>query len=106
MKSLCLQRNSDPSTTRIAGRSDAGCLAYDASDRMNVTRYETADAFLQAAQPLLMLAEAENNLLLGVAQGIARNPTAAKNPYLATVAGHAGIVACAVYIAPFKLVIT
>ncbi len=73
---------------------------------MNVTRYETADAFLQAAQPLLMMAEAENNLLLGVAQGIARNPTAAKNPYLATVAGHAGVVACAVYISPFKLVIT
>ena len=34
-------------TTRIAGRSDAGCLAYDESDRMNVTRYETADAFLR-----------------------------------------------------------
>ena len=52
---------------------------------MNVTRYETAEAFLQVAQPLLMMAEAENNLLLGVAQGIARNPAAAKNPYLATV---------------------
>ena len=48
--------------------------------RVNVTRYDSADAFLEAAQPLLMMAEAENNLLLGVAQGIARNPTAAKNP--------------------------
>lgn len=73
---------------------------------MHVTRYESADAFLHAAQPLLMMAEAENNLLLGVAQGIARNPAAAKEPYLATVAGHAGVVACAVYLAPFKLVIT
>ena len=73
---------------------------------MHVTRYETAEAFLQVAQPLLMLAEAENNLLLGVAQGIARNPSAAKDPYLATVAGDAGVLACAVYIAPFKLVIT
>jgi len=73
---------------------------------MNVTRYDTADAFLQAAQPLLMMAEAENNLLLGVAQGIARNPSAAKDPYLATVVGQTGVVACAVYIAPFKLVIT
>jgi hypothetical protein len=73
---------------------------------MHVTRYETAEAFLQVAQPLLMMAEAENNLLLGVAQGIARNPSAAKDPYLATVAGDAGILACAVYIAPFKLVIT
>jgi predicted GNAT family acetyltransferase len=73
---------------------------------MQVTRYETAEAFLAAAQPLLMMAEAENNLLLGVAQGIARNPSAAKDPYLATVAGNAGVLACAVYIAPFKLVIT
>lgn len=73
---------------------------------MNVTRYETAEAFLQVAQPLLMMAEAENNLLLGVAQGIARNPSAAKHPYLATVGGHAGVLACAVHVAPFKLVIT
>ena len=73
---------------------------------MNVTRYETAEAFLQVAQPLLMTAEAENNLLLGVAQGIARNPAAAKNPYLATVGNETGVLACAVHIAPFKLVIT
>lgn len=73
---------------------------------MNVTRYETAEAFLQVAQPLLMMAEAENNLLLGVAQGIARNPSAAKNPYLATVGTDARVLACAVHIAPFKLVIT
>lgn len=73
---------------------------------MNITRYDTAQAFLQVAQPLLMMAEAENNLLLGVAQGLARNPSAAKNPYLATVSTHAGVLACAVHIAPFKLVIT
>lgn len=73
---------------------------------MNVTRYETAEAFLDVAQPLLMTAEAENNLLLGVAQGIARNPTAAKDPYLATVGNDSGVLACAVHIAPFKLVIT
>ncbi|HUP39880.1 MAG TPA: GNAT family N-acetyltransferase [Vicinamibacterales bacterium] len=73
---------------------------------MHVTRYETAEAFLEVAQPLLMMAEAENNLLLGVAQGIARNPSAANDPYLATVAGDTGVLACAVYIAPFKLVIT
>ena len=53
---------------------------------MTVTRYESAAAFLDVAQPMLMRAEAENNLLLGVAEGISRNPAAAKNPYLATVA--------------------
>ncbi len=73
---------------------------------MNVTRYETAEAFLQVAQPLLMTAEAENNLMLGVAQGIARNPAAVANPYLATVGDETGVLACAVHIAPFKLVIT
>jgi hypothetical protein len=73
---------------------------------VKVTRYETAEAFLQVAQPLLMTAEAENNLLLGVAQGIARNPAAAGNPYLATVGSETGVLACAVHIAPFKLVIT
>ena len=73
---------------------------------MDVTRYDSADAFLQVAQPLLMMAEAENNLLLGVAQGIARNPSAAKDPYLATVSGASGVLACAVHIAPFNLVIT
>ena len=73
---------------------------------MNVTRFDSAEAFLQVAQPLLMMAEAENNLLLGVAQGIARNPSAAKNPYLATVSSDAGLLACAVHIAPYNLVIT
>lgn len=73
---------------------------------MDVTRYNSAEAFLDVAQPLLMTAEAENNLLLGVAQGIARNPGAAKNPYLATVGTKADVLACAVHIAPFKLVIT
>jgi predicted GNAT family acetyltransferase len=73
---------------------------------MNVTRYETADAFLEVAHPLLLAAEAENNLLLGIAQGLARNPAAATNAYLATAGNDAGILACAVHVPPFKLVIT
>jgi len=73
---------------------------------MTVTRYESAAAFLDVAQPMLMRAEAENNLLLGVAEGISRNPAAAKNPYLATVGNESGVVACGVHIAPFKLLIS
>jgi hypothetical protein len=73
---------------------------------MIVTRYDTAQAFLEAAQPMLMMAEAENNLILGVAQGLARNPAGATNPYLATAANSAGVQACAVHIAPYKIVIT
>jgi len=73
---------------------------------MNVTRHGTAAAFLQDAEPLLLKAEAENNLILGIAQGIARSPSAAPNAYLATVGGDAGVLAGAVHIAPFKIVIT
>jgi predicted GNAT family acetyltransferase len=73
---------------------------------MNVTRYDSAELFLKAALPLLMIAEAENNLILGVTQGLARNPSAAKDPYLATVEDGGYVLACAVYIAPYKLLIT
>ena len=73
---------------------------------LHVTRYETAEAFLQVAEPLMMMAEAENNLILSIAQGIARNPAAAARPYLATVGSRAGVHACAVHIAPYKLVVT
>jgi len=73
---------------------------------MDVTRHETAAAFLEVAEPLLLKAEAENNLILAVAQGIARNPSAAPDAYLATVRNDAGVLACAVHIAPFKIVIT
>ena len=77
-----------------------------AGSPMNVTRYDSAESFLKEALPLLMIAEAENNLILGVAQGLARNPSAAKDPYLATVEDGGYVLACAVYIAPYKLLIT
>jgi predicted GNAT family acetyltransferase len=73
---------------------------------IEVTRYPTADAFLAAARPLLMMAEAENNVMLGVTEGLARNPAAATNPYLATVGDGTHVLACAVHIAPFKLLLT
>jgi predicted GNAT family acetyltransferase len=73
---------------------------------MNVTRYATAHEFLDAALPALMRAEAENNLIIGVAQGIARSPSAVKDPYFATADIVDEVLACAVYFAPFKLVLT
>lgn len=73
---------------------------------MQVTRHPSAESFLNAARPLLMRAEAENNMILGVAEGLARNPAAASNPYLATVDDAQVVLACAVYIAPFKLLLT
>ena len=73
---------------------------------MIVTRHDSAESFLKAASPLLMHAEAENNVIIGVAQGIARNPSGARDPYLATVSNDTGVLACGVYIAPSKMVIT
>ena len=73
---------------------------------MNVIRYTSADAFLAAAEPLLMMAEAENNLIIGVTRGLARNPSAANSPYLATSGEDERVLACGAYIAPFKLMIT
>ena len=58
---------------------------------MKVTRHESAESFLNAASPLLMLAEAENNVIIGVTHGLARNPARAKNPYLATVSNASGV---------------
>src|SRR5262245_32105961 len=73
---------------------------------MIVRRHQSAASFLREAEPLLMSAEAENNLIIGVVHGLARNPSAAVNPYLATVGDGSRLLACAVYIAPFKLLFT
>jgi predicted GNAT family acetyltransferase len=73
---------------------------------MQVTRHPTADSFLNAARPLLMAAEAENNLILGVSEGLARNPEAAGDAYLATVSDGHDVLACAAYVSPFKLMLT
>jgi predicted GNAT family acetyltransferase len=73
---------------------------------MIVTRHDSAESFLNVAAPLLMVSEAENNVMIGVAQGLARHPDAAKGPYLATVSDETGVLACAVYLAPSKLVLT
>ena len=75
-------------------------------DELIVTRHESPEGFLAASEQLLMLAEAENNLMLGIAQGLVRNPQPERSIYLATVGSRTGIHACAVHIAPFKLVVT
>jgi predicted GNAT family acetyltransferase len=53
-----------------------------------------------------MLAEAENNLILAVAQGLARKPDTTSDPYLAAISDGGRVIGCAVHIAPFKLVLT
>jgi predicted GNAT family acetyltransferase len=72
---------------------------------MIVRRFQSAHEFLDAAQSMLTASEAENNLLLGIAHGLAQNPAGSANAYLATVSHGASILGCAAQLASFKLVV-
>ena len=73
---------------------------------IEVIRYSSPSAFLDAVRPLLMAAEAENNLLLGFAEGLARGSPPAASPYLATAQSGRDVRACSAYLAPFKLLLS
>ncbi len=74
---------------------------------LRVTRHADAAAFLQAAEAWLLRAEAEYNLLLGLAHRLARSTTGYEPPiYLATIEDDEGVVGCAFRTPPFKLGLT
>jgi GNAT superfamily N-acetyltransferase len=76
-------------------------------DRVTVVRHETAAAFLEHAQPWLMRAEVENNVILGIALDIARNALVPLDrPYFATAVAHGDVVACAIRTPPHKLLVS
>ena len=70
---------------------------------MQVTRFRDPRSFLARAEPFLLRAEAENNLMLGIA-GTPRY--FGEDAYLATVDHEGAVVACALRTPPFKAVIT
>jgi uncharacterized protein len=70
---------------------------------MQVTRFRDPRSFLARAEPFLLCAEAENNLMLGIA-GTPRYFR--DDAYLATVDHDGAVVACALRTPPFKAVIT
>jgi predicted GNAT family acetyltransferase len=70
---------------------------------MQVTRFPDPRSFLARAEPFLLRAEAENNLMLGIT-GTPRYFGA--DAYLATVDRGGAVVACALRTPPFKAVIT
>lgn len=71
---------------------------------MRVLRHADGRAFLDAAQPYLLRAEAENNLILWIADAHAGGPA---NPlYAATVHADAEVIGVAVRVPPRKLVIS
>jgi predicted GNAT family acetyltransferase len=74
---------------------------------MRVVRHADGRSFLDTARSWLVQAEAENNLILGIASSITHpTPTEADPPYLATVHDGGGIIGCALRTPPHKLVIT
>jgi predicted GNAT family acetyltransferase len=73
---------------------------------ITLTHYATADAFLNGTQQWLMCAEAENNLILGIAAGVANAPSHAKeSPYFVTASSEHAVVGCAVRCPPYPLAI-
>lgn len=75
--------------------------------RFRVRRHESAEAFLDRAEPWLLRAEAEHNLLLGIAARLAAGERFGEEPpYLATVETDDVVAGCAFRTPPFKLGLT
>jgi hypothetical protein len=74
---------------------------------LNVIRHPTAQSFLEHAQPWLMRAEIENNVMLGIALAIVRETVVPKElPYFVSVVENQEVVACALRIPPHKLIVS
>jgi predicted GNAT family acetyltransferase len=74
---------------------------------MNAICHQTADAFLHLAEPWLMNAEVENNVILGIAHAIAGGILIPDEPpYLVTAVNGGEVVACALRTPPHKLLLS
>jgi predicted GNAT family acetyltransferase len=67
---------------------------------MKVTRFERANDFYQAAEPLLLAHETENNLLMGLARALRIMEELYRDPYFALVTDHADSPALAALMTP------
>ena len=74
---------------------------------MKVKRYDGAGAFLNRAEPWLLVREAENNLVLGLADSLSRGTRNYDSPlYFATVERGGEVRGCAFRTPPYKLGLT
>lgn len=73
--------------------------------RHHVTRYPDGTAFLARAEAFLLGDEATNNLILGIADTLRREPPDTP-PYLTTVEQERDVVGCMIRTPPLKLVVT
>jgi predicted GNAT family acetyltransferase len=71
-----------------------------------IERHADANAFLAAAESWLLEAEAENNLMLGIAAHWRERPPADPPPYWASVRDANGIAGCACRTPPYHVVLT
>lgn len=72
---------------------------------MRAIRHDSAASFLKRAEPFLLRAEAENNLLLGIATELAQTAPVGRGAYFVTVESQE-VVGCALRTPPHKLAIT
>ena len=76
-------------------------------NRLKVIRHDGARAFLQRAEPWLLEREAENNLVLGLADSLSRSTRDYESPlYFATVERDGEVRGCAFRTPPYKLGLT
>lgn len=74
---------------------------------MELLRHRDARSFLDVAEPWLMRAEVENNLILSIAGALANDRGMAKEaPYFTTVRDDTGVLGCAVRTPPYPLAVT
>lgn len=71
-----------------------------------MVRYTDVATFTNLAVPLLVTAEAENNLPLGICAGLSSQDVRSAAPYLATVNDAGGPIAVALMTPPHKLVVS
>lgn len=74
---------------------------------LKLTRFETADEFLESAEEYLLVDEIFNNLPLGICYSIRKNPTKYGDipPYFAVVESSSGPEAIAVRTPPYDLIV-
>ncbi len=74
---------------------------------MQLHRFSQVQPFLDRAEPWLLSAEAENNLLLGITKRLLRGDHGFEDPiYLATVETKSEVCGCAIRTPPFEVALT
>lgn len=93
------------SALRWSGGEDPGYRQTVSS--LTIVSFDGPKEFLTRAEPWLLRAEVENNIVLSVASAIITSPDRFKRPiFLATVEGDGAVVGCAFRTPPFKVGLT